>query len=292
MKKRIFISCLLLIIAITIKAQEILVAIQNGDLPNVKKHVEKDPQLVNARMTNSYTPLLFAADNNKKEIAEYLLSKGAHIDEVFLPHYGYTPMIYGIKNGNVEMIKMLHKRGANIQYRTNLGENYLHFAAAHDRIDIAAYLIDLGIDVNSVKKGVYENSPLPAKDGTLYFSAFGPGTKGAGIYKATFINGKYAERQSLDGLFDSDISDACMDMEYIIFHTPYRKRTYGTELFICFHRPDGIWTRPVYMGDKLHQGHASNFGMKSPDGKYFFFLQDISLYWVDARIIDKLKPNE
>jgi hypothetical protein len=141
------------------------------------------------------------------------------------------------------------------------------------------------------KQGFYENNPLPTKDGTIYFNAFGPGTKGSGIYKAKFINGRYTERQSLDGLFDSDIADDCTDMEYIIFHTPYRKRTRGTELYICFHKPDGFWTRPVYLGDKFHKGNASNFGKMSPDGKYFFFLQDISLYWVDAKIIKELKPK-
>ena len=71
MKKLILISCLLLIAAINVNAQKIIVAIRNDDLPMVKELVEKDPQLVNERMSNSYTPLLFAADNNKKEIAEY-----------------------------------------------------------------------------------------------------------------------------------------------------------------------------------------------------------------------------
>ena len=492
MKKLIFICCLLMSGTIIINAHEILAAIGKGDLPEVKKLVERDPQLVNSRFHNGYTPLLFAADNNKKEVAEYLLSKGAYIDDVFMPYYGYTPITYGIMNGNIEMIKMLLKRGANIQYRTNLGENYLHFAAAHDRVDIAKYLIDCGIDINSVKnggltpmhiaavfgrldiakllvnkganlnlkskdggtplhfaaaarndkladflrhkgakdiprefpeykgkylgqkkpgkipkafipeifldiyrtysapafspdhkevfwtgyimpgirvtriwwmrekdgkwtppevapfsdyrsnspaysfdgkklffaawrplngktttdsdlwvvekqrgkwseprhlgsppnkKGIHENNPLPAKDGTIYFSAFGSGTKGAEICKAKFINGKYSECQSLNGLFVSDIADDCMDMDYIIFHTPYRKRTYGTELFICFHKPDGIWTRPLYLGDKFHKGHASNFGKMSPDGKYFFFLQDISLYWVDASFIEDLRKE-
>lgn len=142
------------------------------------------------------------------------------------------------------------------------------------------------------KDGVYENSPLPAKDGTHYFRAFGPGTGGTGIYKSIFVNSEYAEPQSLNDFFDSDITDDCTDMEYIIFNSPKRDRTYGTELFICFHKPDDKWTRPVYLGDKFHKGHASNFGMISPDGRYFFFVQDISLHWVDPKVIEKLKPKE
>jgi len=147
----------------------------------------------------------------------------------------------------------------------------------------------LGLPPN--RDGVNENNPMSAKDGTLYFQAFGPGTGGIGIYKSKLINGEYAESQSLNDFFDSDITDDCMDMEYIVFHSPKRNRTYGTELFICFHKPDGKWTKPVYLGDKVHKGHASNFGKISPDGKYFFFLQDISLYWVDASFIEDLRKE-
>lgn len=48
---------------------------------------------------------------------------------------------------------------------------------------------------------------------------------------------------------------------------------------------------PQLVNSRFHKGHASNFGKMIPDGKYFFFLQDISLYWVDASFIEDLRKE-
>ncbi|MBN1271821.1 MAG: ankyrin repeat domain-containing protein [Candidatus Aminicenantes bacterium] len=493
--RKIILSCILIVVPIVIHAQSIFEAIRANDLEKIREMVEKNPQLVNKRGPNNYTPILFAANNDKIDIVEYLLSKGANIDDVFTDYYGYTPLIYAIQKGNLDMVRMLVKRGANIQYRTKLGENYLHFAAAYNRVKIASTLINCGICIDSTKKGgltplhisalfgnpdmakllakkganldvrskdggtalhyaiaarhddvaaflrregakdkarkfplyrgqylgrkepgtvpklflpelfleiyrtysapafspdgkevfwmgyimpgvqgeriwwmrekngrwtppevapfsrfrssspafshdgkklffaawgpvdgkiprdsdlwvvekrgngwgeprhlgfppnkkgVYETYPIPARDGTIYFNAFGGGTRntGTGMYKSKYANGTYTEKLSLDGLFDADILDDCSVMDYMIFHTPHRTRSYGSQLFVCFHQSDGIWTRPIYLGDLFHQGLASNFGKISPNDKYFFFLQDIALYWVDATIIEELRPKE
>ena len=42
-------SCVLLVVAININAQEIFDAVRDGDLAKVKELVDKDPQLVKAR---------------------------------------------------------------------------------------------------------------------------------------------------------------------------------------------------------------------------------------------------
>ncbi len=489
MKTPVIIGSLLLMVAITVHAQEIFDAVRKGDLEKVKELVENNLQLIKVKGNNDFTPLLFAANNNKGDIAEFLISKGADIDEVFLAdYYGNTPITFAIKNGSLKMVKILHEKGANIQYRTNLGENYLHFAAAQNKVDIAEYLIHCGIDINSTKNGgltplhiaaitgssdvvkllvqkganldlkskdggtplhfadaarndeiaellrqsgakdkprifpeykgkylgqkapgevpepfvpelfrdIYrsysapafspdgkevfwygyfmpgigysriwwmreeggkwsapelapfsdfeswgpafshdgqklyfasrrplgkktrtdsdiwyieklagkwsgpkhpgsppnkedfnEMLPSPARDGTLYYKAFGPGTEGTLMYKSKFNNGHYEEPQRLDGFFDSDKKDECRDKESIIFFS-YGGPRY-CEISICFHKPDGRWTRPVYMGDKIHQGQGSSDGKISPDGKYFFFVQNISPYWVDASFIEDLR---
>ncbi len=154
MKKIILINFLLLISAMIINTQEILNPIRNDNLHRVKELVKKNPILVNKRMDMGYTPLFYATENNKIEIAEYLISKGADVDFVLLDdYYGITPMTNGIVKGNFKMVKMLRERGAEIQYRTNLGENYLHFATAGNKVEIAEYLLNCGIGINSVKNG-------------------------------------------------------------------------------------------------------------------------------------------
>ena len=54
---------------------------------------------------------------------------------------------------------------------------------------------------------------------------------------------------------------------------------------------DAVVARPVYMGDIVHRGQGTADGRLSPDGKYFFFVQNISPYWVDASFIEALRKD-
>ncbi len=140
------------------------------------------------------------------------------------------------------------------------------------------------------REGFSEMHPSITEDGTIYFRAFGPGTRGTKMFKSKYIHGNYKKPQSLDDFIDSGCEDDCMNMKYIITYT-YGGPRYA-EISICFHKPDGRWTKPIYMGDKLHQGQGSSSAGMSPDGKYLFFVQNISPYWVDAKVIEDLKPDE
>ena len=100
------------------------------------------------------TPLHRAADNDRLEILERLIAGKAEIDAVILEgYYGYTPLTFAVKNGNLGMIQRLLEAGADIHHRTSLQENYLHFAAALNRGEIAEFLITGGLDVNAPKAG-------------------------------------------------------------------------------------------------------------------------------------------
>ncbi len=437
-----------------------------------------------------YTPLLRAILANSLEIAELLMAKGEDVNLVFREdYYGDTPLSFAVKSSHLELVKSLHRNGANIQYRTKLGANLLHFAAAVNKAEIAEFLIDCGIDVNSVQNGglaplhmaaimgcmdaakllvrkgakldlesndggtplhfavaagnhevadflrrsgakdrprkfpeykgeylgqkmpgaepepfapelfrdIYRSySPLvfspdgkevfwagyflpgvgyhriwrmravdgtwtapelapfseldsfhpalsydgrriyfasnrpradktktdtdlwyaekhpdgtwsqakhlssppnrdafndmlpsPAKDGTIYFKAFGPGARGTRMYKSEYVDGKYTAPQSLDDIIDSEAVDDCADQRFIITYAYGGPR--HAEITICFHKPDGRWTRPVYMGDIVHRGMGTSDGRLSPDGKYFFFCQNITPYWMDASFIEDLR---
>ena len=132
-----------------------------------------------------------------------------------------------------------------------------------------------------------EMLPSPARDGTIYFKAFGPGARGTGIYKSTLVNGIYQEPISIDDLIDANGRDDCADKEHLItyaFGDPS-----GAAISIAFHRPDGRWTRPVHMGGVVHRGQGTIDGRVSPDGRAFFFAQNITPYWVDASFIEDLR---
>lgn len=492
MKSILITVCYLFIAAGTVNAQEIFDAIQKGDLAKVQELIEIDPKLVSARGNNHFTPLLFATNNNRSEIAEFLILKGADINEVFMDdYYGNTPISFAIRNDNLYLVKLLHENGADIQFRTKLGENYLHFAAAQNRVDIARYLLDCGIEINSRKSGgltplhiavitggleivylliekganlnirckdnatplhfgiatrnseiidilrksgakdisrefpkyrgrylgqrqpgsepelfapelfrdiyrsygapafspdgkelfwygyfmpgigynniwwmreengkwsapqlapfsdymsfspafspdgnrlyfasrrpygpdkkadmniwyaereadgtwskaklagfppnrddFHERSPIVAEDGSLYFTANGPGAGGTFLYKSEFANGVYSPPVPFEEYIDGGKTDSCHSMGQILFFK-YGGPHYA-EISICFHNPDGTWSEPVYAGDLLHQGQGSSDCSISPDGQYFFFVQNIAPYWVDASFIEDLRKK-
>ncbi len=152
MKKTVLLSVLVFLLALHLPGQDIFNAIQKGDLASVKALLEKDPALMNFYADGS-KPLHFAAKLNQKDIAEYLVSKGADINVNESAHLDFTPVTWAIRNGNKEMVEMFLKNGANLQYRTWLGESYLHFAALFDRKELAEFLIERGMEVNTAKNG-------------------------------------------------------------------------------------------------------------------------------------------
>jgi hypothetical protein len=131
--------------------------------------------------------------------------------------------------------------------------------------------------------------PQLSEDGSIYFKAFGPGSRGTCMYKSKYSNGIFSNPISLDDMIDSCIVDECTGIDHIISYNYGGPR--GAEISISFHKPDGTWTKSVYMGDKVHQGQGTSKGATSHDGRYFFFVQNITPYWVDASFIEDLRKE-
>ena len=134
------------------------------------------------------------------------------------------------------------------------------------------------------------------KDGSLYFT----GT-GSTILKSAFLNGSYSVPVTV-GSPESFINPGAHpfiapDESYLIFDTRGRPDGYGdNDLYISFRSKDGSWSKTKNMGDKINSNFSELAANVSPDGKYLFFMSKKSgvpdIYWVDAKIIEKLKPKE
>ena len=139
-----------------------------------------------------------------------------------------------------------------------------------------------------------------SKDGTLYFNLYyRDGTHtGADIYQSRLINGQYNNPEKVK-IINTDYYEGCPyiapDESYIIFcsNRPGGYYTY-TELYISFRKKDGSWTQGFNMGKTINMGNITCPGM-SPDHRYLFFTHRTNgiadFYWVDAKIIDELKPK-
>jgi Tol biopolymer transport system component len=179
--------------------------------------------------------------------------------------------------------------------------------------------IHLGEDINSESHDYY---PMMTNSGAIYFSSQreGPGTNN--IYRSEFVDGKYAKAIKLGEAintehreFDPYISP---DESMLIFTSERPEGLGSGDLYISFKDEEGNWTKAKNLGERINTSGSEYCSMISPDGKYLFFtsagrgprripaqpltyedfkkahnsskngLSDI--YWVDAKIIEELKP--
>ena len=138
------------------------------------------------------------------------------------------------------------------------------------------------------------------KDGTIYITDNDyEDEKKHGIARTKLINGRFGPFEKQKGGVLSPAPGRkpgrhpCIapDESFLIFDSniigPPGSR--NVQLFICFRESDGSWGKAINLSQILDSEH-NIAAYLSPDGKYLFFLAESDIYWVDARIIEKLKP--
>jgi len=158
------------------------------------------------------------------------------------------------------------------------------------------------LDYPGNRGGVY---PTSAANRTLYFSSrleknFGKGD----IYRSRFINGAYRNPENLGAMINSKYgeSDAYIapDESFLVVTCWERPENIGggeSDLYISYLKQDGTWIRLVNLGNSINTQYIEFCPSFSPDRKYFFFSRyiketnDCNIFWVDARILEELKPK-
>ena len=106
--------------------------------------------------------------------------------------------------------------------------------------------------------------------------------------------------QNIGQPVNSEVSDAdpaiAPDESYLLFCS-HRDGGFGeSDLYITFRKQEGSWTTPQNMGPGINTPASEEKPYVTPDGKYLFFSNDapgnLEIYWVDAKIIEELKPDE
>jgi len=141
----------------------------------------------------------------------------------------------------------------------------------------------------------FENS------GTLYFTRSRPREIGSAEWK----NGRFSNIKSCPDEINyvRDVAHPAVapDGSYIIVDSYYFENNRLTgSLYISFRKPDGSWTKAVSMKNALKASESDIYASArvTPDGKYILFEKYIrefdkaDIYWVDARIIDDLRPKQ
>ncbi|OGU61372.1 MAG: hypothetical protein A2V66_15945 [Ignavibacteria bacterium RBG_13_36_8] len=129
-----------------------------------------------------------------------------------------------------------------------------------------------------------------SRDGSIYVGD----TRGDSWSLVTMADGRFVKYEGLPDLIKelrpkfTRISHPCIapDESYVVFDVEG-----GSHLFVSFKNKDDTWSEPV---DLTEHGFFRKDGITSisPDGKYLFFQRNNDIYWVYAKLIDELKPDE
>lgn len=169
-----------------------------------------------------------------------------------------------------------------------------------------------------------EYFPSICSDGTIYFTRHRDG-ENAAIYRSRKIGGEYGIPQRLGPEVNCGTSTynafIAIDQSYIIICAIGRDDLIGeVDYYIAFRDHNDSWTGPFNMGEPINMpGTSAGSAFVTRDGKYLFFSSDRTndrenvpggkltvevleklyfgpqnglsdIYWVDARIIDRLRP--
>lgn len=128
---------------------DIIKATQYGNLDRVKYLVDNEGADVRKPDSENVTLLHWAAINNRTDIVQYLLIKGAIVDQRGGTLNG-TPLHWAIRQGLLNMVILLMKYGADPVLEDNEGCAGIHMASQFGHSSIVAYLISKGVDVDVV----------------------------------------------------------------------------------------------------------------------------------------------
>lgn len=131
--------------------------------------------------------------------------------------------------------------------------------------------------------------------GTLYFT----NTIENKIFMAVFENGKYKKPESLPAeinfLGQAAHPFVAPDESYLIFDGRVKNDfECPVFLYVSFKDRNGQWTRAIKFNDDINRLNPA-LAFVSRDGKYLFFESNVTgygdIYWVDAKVIEVLKPD-
>jgi Tol biopolymer transport system component len=167
--------------------------------------------------------------------------------------------------------------------KTDAGWSEPKYAGAIFNTDYCDFRLSI-----SQKGNVYLSSDRNYMDGRTF-----------DIFVSELNNGQYTIPKIISDAITTPITEQigfiAPDESYIVFYRYPRTNPDSVGLYISFRTKDGSWTNGVNMGDSFNSPAESctQAASLSPDGKHIFFLRryDEAIYWVDAKIIEDLKPE-
>ena len=141
--------------------------------------------------------------------------------------------------------------------------------------------------------------------GTLVFDEFTRDGNGTLRY-SKLVDGKREAPRALPKEINTGMWNAhpfiAPDESYILWDGQRASGFGEGDLYISFRQPDGSWGEGINLGDKVNTDAQEGGPQVTPDGKYLFFNRMVplangdtgsqsDLYWIDAQVIENLRPK-
>ncbi len=145
---------------------------------------------------------------------------------------------------------------------------------------------------------------MTSAKGTYVFDEIGMPDGDGVIRYSRLIDGKHEKPRAFGKEINTGIMNAhpfiAPDESYLIWDGE-RERGYGdSDIYISFKQQDGLWGEAINLGDKINTEAWEAGASVTPDGKYLFFnrnmgsdsYKNVDILWVDAKIIEELRPKQ
>jgi Tol biopolymer transport system component len=152
-------------------------------------------------------------------------------------------------------------------------------------------MVNLGQPVNSVGQEFHASVTA---DGSIYFT-----TDNGLIAHCKYVNGKYQDRELMpDSINNQETSmiswgdpTIAPDESYMLFKSNRSGGFGGNDMYIVFKKPNGAWSIPQNLGNKINTSGDENTGNITSDGKYMFFARNGDIYWVKTSFLEELRKT-
>ena len=142
--------------------------------------------------------------------------------------------------------------------------------------------------------------------GTLVLDERGSSAGDGIIRYSKLINGKWEEPKPLPKQINTGKWNAhpyiAPDESYIMWNGERESGFGSSDLYISFRQKDGSWGEAINLGDKVNTEAEEGGPHITPDGKFLLFNRMVpnangeagsqsDLYWIDAQIVEDLRPQ-
>lgn len=254
---------------------------------------------------------VFSPDGNEFFFGRHVAGVDTMFHSVFADDAWSEPVRLPVFPGEVSGDMAVSPDGRELYF---LGEHPNEYAPEHPTWDIwVSHRVDrtwaqARVVPPPISTEAIEVYPVVVADGSLYFSSNRPGGLGgtrSDLYRAQRLSdGSFAEPVNvgppINGEFGTGDTFVAPDESYMIFSSRRPPSLGNGDLFVSFRLDNGGWGKPIHLGDVINSDAHEFCPMVTPDGKYLFFSRlhggswetasGGDVYWVDARILDQVRP--